>query len=104
MYGRKLTDQEIKERLVEGRNYKRLYGELKPKFDELKAENTELRRLLQQALDQNKTQAIQIAELQQMVFGKKKKPPTGTVVPVLPESPRLLSSPRNRHHLVSDLC
>lgn len=89
MYGRKLTDQEIKERLVEGRNYKRLYGELKPKFDELKAENTELRRLLQQALDQNKTQAIQIAELQQMVFGKKKKPPTGTVVPVLPESPRL---------------
>lgn len=89
MYGRKLTDQEIKARLVEGRNYKRLYSELKPKFDELKAENNELRRLLQQALDQNKTQAIQIAELQAMVFGKKRKPPTGTVVPMLPESPKL---------------
>ena len=86
MYGRKLTDQEIKTRLTEGRNYKRLYTELKITYDtvttELKAENKELRQLLQQALDQNQTQAIQIAELQQMVFGKKKKPPTGTVVPV----------------------
>lgn len=92
MYGRKLTDQEIKTRLTEGRNYKRLYTELKITYDtvttELKAENKELRQLLQQALDQNQTQAIQIAELQQMVFGKKKKPPTGTVVPVLSELPK----------------
>lgn len=81
MYGRKLTDQQIKQRLIEGQNYKRLYGELKAKHDkvtaELKAENQELRQLLNQALEQNKSQAIQIAELQAMVFGKKKRPPMG---------------------------
>jgi transposase len=92
MYSRKLTDQQIKQRLIEGQNYKRLYGELKAKHDkvtsELKAENQELRRLLNQAIEQNKTQAIQIAELQTMVFGKKKKPPMGgTPIGSEPSSP-----------------
>lgn len=83
----KLTPAQISQKLQEGRNYKHLYTDLKVRYDEvtgqLKQENQELRQLLNQALEQNKTQAIQIAELQSMVFGKKKKPPTGTVVPVL---------------------
>lgn len=78
---RKLSDAEIRQKLQEGRNYKRLYTDLKAKYDQVTAhlqqENQELRQLLEQALEQNKTQAIQIAELQTMVFGKKKRPPTG---------------------------
>ena len=93
----KLSDDQIKLRLQEGRNYKRLYFELKSKHDEvvgkLKQENKELRRLLIQALEQNKTQAIQIAELQTMVFGKKRKPPTGHYQPDLPK-PEV--TPRNK--------
>jgi transposase len=81
----KLSDEQIKQKLIEGRNYKRLYTDHKFKCDEttsqLKQDNTELRQLLSQALNQNQTQAIQIAELQTMVFGKKRKPPTGHYLP-----------------------
>ncbi len=87
---KKLTDTAIRRQLQAGRNYKRLYSELKGRFDELKtddkalrAENRELRELLSAAQAQLRTQSIQIAELQTMVFGKQKKPPTGTVIPVL---------------------
>ena len=77
----KLTDEQIKLCLQEGRNYKRLYLELKYRYDrdvgKLKQENKDLHQLLSQALEHSKTQAIQIAELQTMVFGKKHKPPTG---------------------------
>jgi hypothetical protein len=77
----KRTPDQIHQKLQEGRNYKQLYTELKLKYDEvtgqLKQENQELRQLLNQALEQNKTQAIQIAELQTMIFGKKKRPPAG---------------------------
>ncbi len=81
MYGKKLTDQEIQVRLTEGRNYKRLYTELKLRYDkvtgELKAENQALRQLVALQQAQLETQAIQIAELQTMVFGKKRQPPGG---------------------------
>jgi transposase len=81
----KLSDEQVKQKLQEGRNYKRLYTDHKLKCDattsQLKQDNKELRRLLAQALEQNQTQAIQIAELQTMVFGKKRKPPTGHHVP-----------------------
>lgn len=90
----KLTPAQVQQKLQEGQNYKRLYYELKDKYDkvtgELKAENKELRQLLQQALDQNQTQAIQIAELQQMVFGKKKRPPMGGT----PIAPKLFGIPK----------
>jgi len=73
----KLTDEQIKQKLAEGRNYKRLYFELKIKYDKLKAENKQLR---QDLIDQRKyfeaiieTQAAQIAELQTIVFGRKPK-------------------------------
>lgn len=77
----KLSDQQIKQKLTEGRNYKRLYFELKDKFDEVKAENKQLR---QELVDQKQyfesiieTQAAQISELQTMVFGRKKRPRSG---------------------------
>jgi transposase len=77
----KLTDEQIKHKLTEGRNYKRLYSELKVKYDELKAENKQLK---QELLDQRQyfelvieTQAAQITELQTMVFSRKGKPRSG---------------------------
>jgi transposase len=80
--GGKLSDQNIALRLQEGRNYKHLYTQLKAKYDKLEAknklllaENTKLKLTVA-------TLQIQIAELQAMVFGKKKNPPRGTVVPL----------------------
>lgn len=73
----KLTDAEIKQKLQEGRNYKRLYLELKPRFDKVVEENRQLLQLAKELQKQNETQAIQIAELQEMVFGKKPKSPSG---------------------------
>jgi transposase len=83
----KLPDEEIQRQLQEGRNYKRLYFELKDKYNVVVAENKQLK---QDLTDQKQyfdrlieTQAAQIAELQAMVFGRKNrfrsggKPPTG---------------------------
>lgn len=88
MYGKKLTDQEVATRMVELRNLRRLHARDRQQIAELKAENKELRALVVAQETRLNTQAIQIAELQTMVFGKKKKPPTGTVVPVLSRSPK----------------
>lgn len=73
----KLSDQQIKQKLTEGRNYKRLYTELKVKYDDaqieikqLRAENAELRQHFTEIIE---TQAAQIAELQTMVYGRKKR-------------------------------
>jgi len=98
---RKLTDKQIQQKLAEGRNYKRLYLELKDRYDkvtsDLKAENETLKEQLAVAHAKLDTQAIQIAELQAMVFGKHKRPPTGTAVPaqlVAPKKPRTKASYR----------
>jgi transposase len=84
---KQLTADQIAQKLTEGRNYKRLYTDLKVKYDrvtgELKAENVALRALVTEQQATIETLKIQLAELQTMVFGKKKKPPTGTSVPVL---------------------
>jgi transposase len=63
--------------MVELRNLRSLHAHDRKQITELRTDNQELRQLLTQALEQNKTQAIQIAELQTMVFGKKKRPPMG---------------------------
>lgn len=73
----KLSDDVIAVRMVELRNLRKLHTHDRKQIAELKTDNQELRQLLNQALEQNKTQAIQIAELQTMVFGKKKRPPMG---------------------------
>ena len=71
----KLSEQQIKQKLSEGRNYKRLYFELKVKYDDLKAENKQLKLLLadQKAYFEAiiETQNARIAELETMVFGRK---------------------------------
>lgn len=65
------------QKLTEGRNYKRLYFELKDKFDVVAEEHKQCPRLLaeQRAYFEDKleTQAAQIEELQVMVFGRKPK-------------------------------
>lgn len=79
MQGKALTTEEIKQQIARGRNYERLYFELKDKFEEvttqLHQESQELRQLLNQALEQNRTQAARIEQLETMVFGRKSKLP-----------------------------
>lgn len=83
----KLSEAEIRRKLQRGRNYERLYHELKVKYDAVVAENRELRALVASQQARLDTQAIQIAELQAMVFGKRKpRPPTGKAAPLPLES------------------
>jgi transposase len=78
---KKLSDEEIKLRLQEGRNYKRLYSELKDKYDDLKTENQLLREQMANMATRFETivetQAARITELETMVFGRKQKPRSG---------------------------
>ena len=73
-----LSNQEIQRQLQEGRNYKRLYFELKLKFNELKAENKQLKQevadLRSELAYTVETLTAQIEELKTMVFGRKKRP------------------------------
>ncbi len=73
----KLSDEQIQRKLTEGRNYKRLYFELKDKFDDVRTENkqlktdmVELKRYFSAIVE---TQAARITELETMVFGRKPK-------------------------------
>lgn len=88
---RRLSDDVIAARMVELRNLRKLHAHDRKQIAELKAENQELRQLLAQALEKIDTQAIQIAELQTMVFGKKKRPPAGGT-PAIPPLPRQFRS------------
>lgn len=112
----KLTDEQIKQKLTEGRNYKRLYFELKDKFDDaqaeikqLKADNAELKRYFTELVE---TQAARITELETMVFGRKPgggKPVKAELarVPRKPESYRRPLPPAHaitseEHHGITD--
>lgn len=78
---KKLSDEQVRQKLIEGRNYKRLYFELKNTFDEVKAENRQLKaenaELKQYFSGIIETQAARITELETMVFGRKKRPRSG---------------------------
>lgn len=78
----KLSDEQIKQRLQEGRNYKQLYTELKIRFDEVKAENKQLKLMLDEQRAYFKsiieTQNVRITELETMVYGRKQKPRSGS--------------------------
>jgi transposase len=74
---RRLSDDVVAARMVELRNLRTLHAhdrkqivELKTDNKAIRAENTELRQMVA-------TLQIQIAELQTMIFGKKKRPPMG---------------------------
>lgn len=77
MKGFRLTDAQIRQRLQEGRNYKRLYFELKSKYDVLLLENKQLRLQLAGQEAKLETQAARITELETMVFGRRKRPRSG---------------------------
>ncbi len=80
-YGKKLTDTEVAARMVELRNLRRLHAHDRKQITALKLRVKTLERekagdrVYFEALIQK--QAIQIAELQTMVFGKKQQPPMG---------------------------
>ncbi len=89
----KLTDEQIRLRLQEGRNYKRLYAELKVMFDEVVKEHKQCPKLLAEQQQIIETLKVRVGELETMVFGKRRKPPTGHYLPDLPK-PEVL--PRNK--------
>lgn|GEM_PF-1296530 len=80
-YGKKLTDQEVTVRMAELYNLRKLHAHDRKQIVSLKQR---VRTLEQEKADDRayfealiQKQAIQIAELQTMVFGKKKRPPMG---------------------------
>jgi transposase len=88
MYGKKLTDTEIADRMTELRNLRKLHArdreqitELKLRVKTLEQEKAEDRVYFESLIQK---QAIQIAELQTMVFGRKRRPPMGGT-PIGPE-------------------
>jgi transposase len=91
----KLTDTEIATRMVEWHNLKKLHthdrqqiAQLKHENKELRAENTELKQVVA-------TLQIQIAELQTIVFGRKKRPGAGGTPAAIPELFATPKQPRN---------
>ena len=79
----------INRQLQEGRNYKRLYFELKTKFDALKAEHLALQ---EQVKTVTEAQSARIEQLEAMVFGRKNR---------LPRQPKLrltLKQERSTYH------
>jgi transposase len=82
---KQLTQAEVNQRLLRLRNLELLHTKDQQTKAALRKENKQLKTLVAELQQQNKTQAIQIAELQTMVFGKKRKPPTGHHIPELPK-------------------
>lgn len=112
----KLSDEQIKQKLQEGRNYKRLYFELKDRFDEAQAES----KLLEQQLVEQRTyfeaiieaQNARISELETMVFGRRPGGGKTTAAKVATKVPRSANSYRRpippasaitheKHHAIS---
>ena len=92
MYGIKLTNAEIVKRLEELRNLRRLHAASRQREVTKDTRIRELEKIVKQQQATIDTLKIQIAELQTMIFGKKKKPPTGHHLPdptlVKPKEPR----------------
>ena len=72
----KLSQEEIDRRMIELYNYRRLYPELRQKYEELKAENRQLKaELARERKEREETVEVlklQIEELREMVFGRKR--------------------------------
>lgn len=71
-----LSKEEIDRRMVELYNYRRLYPELRQKYEALKAENIQLKEALARERKERKESVealkLQIEELREMVFGRKR--------------------------------
>ncbi len=103
MSRKKLTDQEIATRMVEWQNLKQLHVRDRQRITTLKAElvavkneNKELRELVAAQQATIATLQIQVAELQTMVFGKKKRPPAGGTPATPPNLFAIPKQPRNK--------
>lgn len=77
MANRKLSDDVIAARMVELRNLRKLHAHDRKQIVEFKAENKAIRAENVELCQMVATLQIQVAELQAMVFGKKKRPPMG---------------------------
>lgn len=103
--GRKLSDEEIKRRLIEGRNSKKLHAQAQISLAKLRAENKFLKAELVRINTENQATinklSLEIAQLQQMVFGKKKrvKQAYDRIKPVSKKSPLKRSSDSYRRPL-----
>lgn len=79
MRGKALTTDDIKQQIARGRNYERLYRELKPKYDaalkRIAALEAQVATQEAQFTAQLQTQAARIEQLEAMVFGRKPQPP-----------------------------
>jgi len=69
---KRLSEETIRQRMIEWRNYRRLYPELRRKYEEVKEENRQLRKTVaeQQALIEKLL--LRVEQLETMVFGRKK--------------------------------
>src|SRR5450756_1276156 len=96
----KLSESETKYRLTRLRNLERMYRAAKEREAVKDARIAELEVVVADQGQQLDTFKIQIAELQTMVFGKKRKPPTGNAtatghdLPAAPKPPRTKDSYR----------
>ncbi|MGH9619551.1 MAG: IS66 family transposase [Bryobacteraceae bacterium] len=88
----KLSDEQIQKRLIEGRNYKRLYHELKDKFDVVAAEHKQCPKLIAELTAKYdtiiETQNARITELETMVYGRKPKGRSTAPKPDASKQPR----------------
>ena len=77
-YGKKLTDAEVAARMVELRNLRKLHAASRRREQAKDVRIAELEATVVAQQATIATLQIQMAELQTMVFGKRKRPPTGT--------------------------
>lgn len=75
---KRLSDAIVAERMTELRNLRKLYAASRKREKLKDARITELEAIVVSQQETIDTLKIQIAELQTMVFGKKKRPPTGS--------------------------
>jgi transposase len=94
----KLSDAVVKQRLQQLRNLQKAHERDQRKISTLEALVSRLEAVTVAQQTQLNTQAIRIAELQTMVFGKRREPPTGTPtgkdLPPTPKPPRTKDSYR----------
>lgn len=94
-----LSPAVIRKRMVEWRNYKRLYPELRRKYEEMKEENRQLKQTVAQQQAVIEKLLLRVEQLETMVFGRK-PPPSGDhddeegAVPPPERQPRSSSSYR----------
>lgn len=120
----RLSETEIRARMVELRNLRRLHKADRATIDKLRKENKALKARVAELEEIVETQAIQIAELQAYVFGKKRKsavptftkskplPPLASAMTRVPRSADSYRRPlpldseitSTRHHALGELC